>query len=177
MKKKRLVILIIVMLMVIIVGTFAWATFRTKKSSLVLVLGDTDSLQITLYPYELKIVAAPVQTYTSEMPVTVTASNNKNAGDTFSLYYDIKSIDNALRSTSMKYAVTKSVNNSTYTQVASGNFSSATNNSVMTILEETIPAHTTYDYKVYTYLESNGGNQSSMQGKILETSLSADIDS
>ena len=177
-KKKYLIIAVIAVIVISLVGTFAWLVVKTKKSSLVLVLGDYESLQVTLSPYELDITADPVLDYIS-MPkfVSITASNAKAEPDNFNLFYQIEQIDSELASTSMKYTITRSTNNgSTFTEYASGNFSGATNDMTKNILEETLPAKTTYYYRVYTYLDGNAGNQSALQGKTLNTMISANLD-
>lgn len=177
-KKKYIVIAVIIMLAVSILGTLAWYTYGTKKSSLVLILGDTEELLITLSPYQLDIVADPVTTYTSMTDyVTVTAVNRKAESTTFKLYYDIEEIDSVLASTSMKYAVTRSTSkNGTYTEVTNGSFSGATNGQHKEIYNENIPSNTTYYYKIYTYLDGNSSN-SSMEGKTLNTTIGADLPS
>ena len=176
-KKKYIIICIIAIILVSIVGTFAWLTAKTKKSSLVLVLGEFDSLQVTLSPYELNIIADPTQNYTALTNyVSVTAKNNKkDTSDRFGLFYQIESIDQELASSSMKYTITKSTNNSTFNHLVTGTFAGTTSNQDLTILEETIPANTTYYYRIYTYLADNGQNQSNMQGKRISAAISADI--
>ena len=175
-KKKYIIIGVIAVLVVSIVGTLAWYTFGTKKSSLVLVLGNSDELLITLSPYELNIVADPVTNYTSMTDyVSVTATNSKTVTDGFRIYYDIEEIDSNLVSTAMKYAVTRSgTKNGTYTQVATGSFSGSTSGEHKVIYTESVPATTTYYYKFYTYLDGNSSN-SNMEGKVLKTTIGAEF--
>ncbi len=179
-KKKYLIIGIVSIVLISIVGTLAWYTFGTKKSSLVLVLGNSNELLVTLSPYELKINAAPVTNYTSMSDyVSVTATNSKCYETGFSFYYDIESIDSGLASTSMKYAITRSTSqNGTYSLVTggSGSFTGASAGSHKIVYYESIPANTTYYYKVYTYLDGNVSGSSSLQGKVLKTTFAADID-
>ena len=175
-KKKYIIIGVIAVLIVSIVGTLAWYTFGTKKSSLVLVLGNSDELLITLSPYELNIVAAPVTNYTSMTDyVSVTATNSKTISTSFSFFYDIETIDSALASTAMKYAVTRSsTQGGTYTEVATGSFNGSTAGQHKVIYTENVPATTTYYYKIYTYLDGNSSN-SNMEGKVLKTTMGADL--
>ena len=176
-KKKYIIFGVIAVLVVSIVGTLAWYTFGTKKSSLVLVLGNSDELLITLSPYELNIVAAPVTNYTSMTDyVSVTATNSKSVSSSYTLYYDIESIESGLNSTSMKYAVTRSTTkNGTYNEVAAGSFNGVTAGTHKEILEETIPAGGTYYYKIYTYLDGTQPNSSQLENKTMKVTIGADI--
>ena len=177
-KKKYLIFGIIAVVLVSVVGTLAWYTFGTRKSSLVLVLGNSDELLITLSPYELKISAAPVTSYTSMTDyVSVTATNSKTVATGFNFFYDIETIDSALASTAMKYAVTRSTSQSgSYTEVATGSFNGSTNGQHKVIYTENVPATTTYYYRIYTYLDGNVSGSSSLQNKILKTTIAAEID-
>ena len=176
-RKRYIFIGIIAMIAVSIIGTFAWYTFGTKKSSLVLVLGNSDDLLVTLSPFELDIVADPVTNYTSMSDYTsVVATNNKNVTANFKFYYDIAEIDSNLASSSMKYAITRSNSlNGTNTEIANGSFLNANSGDHRVIYEESIPTSGTYYYKIYTYLDGNQSNASSLEDKEMKISIGADI--
>ena len=104
---KHLLLIIFSILLVITVGTFAWLSLKTSESAIVLIVGDSRNIEITLKPYQLDLKISPILTYTSldanEEYVTVTATNYSSKGQMFNLYYDIKEIDSSLTSNDFKF--------------------------------------------------------------------------
>ena len=151
---KSLIITFAIILTVITVGTFAWLSYRSKSTAMVLTIGDINDMQITLKPYQLDLELSPVLTYTSldanEEYVTVTVVNNSTEERYYSLYYDIEEIDNSLTSADFKYTALRTNDNN----IITGDFAGANTTDEFYILRETsIPANTTYNYKVYTWLD------------------------
>lgn len=175
-KKKYIIIGVIFLVIIIIAGTFAWITYQTRKSSLVLVLGEFDETQITLSPYQLDLKASPQTDYTSmEKYVEVTAVNNKSTSADFSLFYNISNIDSALISSDMKYAITRSTNGTSYSEIKTGNFLSASVGVDTDILSVTLSPHSTLYYRIYFYINGLSGNQSSMANKNLNMTIGANL--
>ena len=178
---RKVFIMILSLALVIISGTFAWLSWRTQKTSLVLTVGDIRGLTVTLKPYQINDSLSPVSSYTDGIVIDITASNAKTEADNFKLFYKIDTIDNALIDSSFKYTITKCTANcdtpSNYTipSGSGGNFASASSNSNLNIYQETVPANTTYKYKVYLWIDSSGGNQSNMQNKTFQGELRAKI--
>ena len=172
--KKSLLITIFSLLAVIITGTFAWLTWRSNNTAMVLRIGDVSGLTVTLKPYKINATLSPVASYTSNenvVVVDVTAQNNGTQFYTFNLFYQIDTIDSALIDEGFKYTITKCTANcdtaSNYSLLNddSGNFSTASSNSNFNIYEEAIPGMVTYKYKVYLWIDSSAGNQTNMQSK------------
>lgn len=174
---KFLVTAIIAIVSVIVVGTFAWLTYRSNNTAMVLTIGEMDGLSVTLKPYQVTASLTPTNDYTTQDYVNVTAQNKKTTAESFKLYYSIESIDPNLVSTGFKYTIVKSTDNwSSQTAVKTGNFSTASNGQYMEIYTESVPGNnTTYKYKVYLWIDSSNGNQSLMQGKIFKGELRAEI--
>ena len=178
---RKVFIMILSLALVIISGTFAWLSWRTQKTSLVLTVGDIRGLTVTLKPYQINDSLSPVSSYTDGIVIDITASNAKTEADNFKLFYKIDTIDNALIDSGFKYTITKCTANcdtsSNYTipSGSGGNFASASSNSNLNIYQETVPANTTYKYKVYLWIDSSGGNQSNMQNKTFQGELRAKI--
>ena len=173
---KSIIALVFAIVIVTFTGTFAWLSYRTNDTAMVLTIGDVDGLTVSLKPYQINGSITPVSSYSGGNMISVTANNANVVSDGFTLYYQIDSIDAALRSSYFKYTVTRSTNNgSSYSVVQNGNFASAQSNSTMNIYTDTVPAGLTYLYRVYLWIDTSGGNQSNMQGKIFQGELRATI--
>ena len=173
---KSFIMIVVSMAIIISFGTYAWLSYRSNETAMVLTIGNINNVEITLSPYRITSVANPVATYASEKYTNVTAINSNNIPRNFTLYYKINNIANELKIASFKYTIERSTNNgSSYSLLKTGNFTTASSGSNMTILEENLPASTTYKYKVYIWLDANGGNQASAQDKTLDCELRASI--
>ena len=183
-KKNRNILFIVLSLaLVVITGTFAWLSWRSQNTAMVLTIGDIRGLTVTLKPYQINATLSPVSAPTDGIAIDVTAANAKSEADNFKLFYKITTIDNALKDTGFKYTIYKctanctNANNYSVINNAGGNFVGANNNSSLTIYQESVPANTTYYYKVYLWIDSAGGNQSNMQNKSFVGELRATISS
>ena len=80
---KSLIITSLIIVVVITMGTFAWLSYRSNSTAMVLTIGDINDIQITLKPYQLDLELSPVLTYTSldanEEYVTVSVVNNSSS--------------------------------------------------------------------------------------------------
>ena len=175
-KNKKIILTIFLMLIIIISGTVAWLTWKSKESSLVLTVGEVNGPTISLYPYQLNGTLSPVLSYESVDYVQVEATNNRSEKVKAKLFYNIKSIDSALISSDVKYTVTSSDSkNGTYTEYATGDFSSALAGNVLEIANISIPANSNKFYRVYVWLDGNSSNSSNMQNKTLSIELKAEF--
>ena len=79
-KIKYLIITIAVLLIVIITGTFAWLSFRSNKTAMVLTIGDLNDAVVTLQPYQINKSIVPNTTFSENKSavVNVEAKNNTN---------------------------------------------------------------------------------------------------
>lgn len=175
-KNKKIILTIFLMLIIIISGTVAWLTWKSKESSLVLTVGEVNGPSISLYPYQLNGTLSPVLNYGSVDYVQVEATNNRSKEVKAKLFYNVKSIDNALISSDVKYTVTSSDSkNGTYTEYATGDFSSALAGETQNVANISIPANSNKFYRVYLWLDGNGSNSSNMQNKTLSLELKAEF--
>ena len=178
---KSIFIIIISVAVVIITGTFAWLSWRSQNTAMVLTIGDIRGLSVTLKPYQINGNLSPVGDYDEGIVIDVTADNKKTEADKFKLYYQIDTIDDALKDEGFKYTITKCTANcdtaSNYSVLnnAGGNFVGAASNSNFEIYKENVPAGATYKYKVYLWIDRSSGNQSNMQNKTFVGELRANI--
>lgn len=177
LSKKNILIVILGIILVSIVGTFAWFTWRSNETALVLTVGDISSAQVTLKPYKIEAELAPATTYEDQVYTNVSAVNNGTTTKKVSLYYHINNIDTALVSESFKYTITKSTDNGvTYTEYKTGNFSTASNNMDLYIMDESITSSESTKYKVYIWLDGSNPNVG-VSGKSFSGELRAEITS
>jgi len=172
---KRLLFVIVMMVLVIGGGTFAWFTYQSKESALVLTIGNINDTQITLTPYQINEVMAPGTTYESGVysEVNVT-SGNKNTS--MRLFYKINQLDINLIDKGLAYTVIDSSDNT----VVSGYFYE-----LIDISEELPEQVVIFDsasknetYKVYLWLDSNkGADQSDLVNTTLNMELNGSIGS
>ena len=176
-KKKIYLVWIIMVLLVMIVGSYAYFSWKTSESRLVLTVGDINNIQVVLKPYRIDAEMVPVSTYESEDYVNVDVVNSSNKSKGFELYYRVNTIDKELRSSDFKYTITKSTDGgSTYSEVKTGNFSEAVDGTDITIYSATVSSKTTEKYRVYVWL-SNNGDQSNIAGSSFNAELRAEFDS
>ena len=169
---KFLIISIAVMIIVIITGTFAWLTYRSNKTAMVLTIGDINQAMVTLKPYQINANIVPNTTFTENksVAVNVEAVNNTSVNKKVRLYYKINEIDEE----DFRYKITRKTDTeNSFTDYKNGDFSGAINGQDYEILNEEVPEGKTYDYKVYVWL--NGANSENNQGSSFNGELRAEI--
>ena len=173
---KNYIIIILAVIIVLIAGTYAWLSYRSNNTQMVLTIGEINDVQVTLSPYKIVSTISPVSAYTDQTNYsTVTVKNNNASSRMINLYYHINNIPDALKISGFKYTITKSTDNSTYTFIKTDSFSSASSNSDFVIYEDSVNSGTTY-YRVYVWLDTNdGGNQASAQGATFDAELLSSI--
>ena len=72
--------------LVIISGTFAWLSWRSQNTAMVLTIGDIRGLTVSLKPYQINATLSPVSAYTDGIVIDVTADNKKTEADNFKLF-------------------------------------------------------------------------------------------
>lgn len=173
----RLIIILLMLAITVVGGTYAWLSYNSKKSALVLTVGDINDTRIILKPYEIKEVMTPVNTYTSGVYSEVETVNNGNSSTSISLYYKINELDQNLAKGGLKYTITSSTSkNGEYEEVKTGDFSQVdTDDTDALILETKVdPSSRTY-YRVYLWLDSSVGNQTALQNTNLNMELNGTI--
>ena len=160
----------------ILIGTYAWLTWKSKETALVLTIGNINNIQITLKPYVIDDELLPVLSYESGASTNVDVVNNSSVKKKFRLYYKINDIAEELIDEAFKYTITRSVDSgNTYEVYKEGNFVGTTSNSNLEILEETIVKNDNYKYKVYLWLDGDGNSQGNVQGKVFSGELRAEF--
>ena len=160
----------------ILIGTYAWLTWKSKETALVLTIGNINNIQITLKPYVIDDELLPVLSYESGVSTNVDVVNNSSVKKKFKLYYKINDIAEELIDEAFKYTITRSTDNgNTYEIYKEGNFVGTTSNSNLEILEETIVKNDNYKYKVYLWLDGDGNSQGNVQGKVFSGELRAEF--
>ena len=100
---SRLLIILLMLLLVVVDGTFAWFTYRSKETALVLSIGDINDSKVIIKPYQIKETLAPVNIYTSGVYSQITAINNNSENFLMSLFYIINELDDILINNGLKY--------------------------------------------------------------------------
>ena len=146
----KYILTITIMLTIIILGTYAWLSYKSNKTAMVLIIGDINNIEITLSPYQINTKILPSVSYEDEEFTTIRAVNNGAKRQKFTLVYNINKIDSELAISDFKYTILKSTDNGrNYTEYLEGDFAGLTDNSVLNIATEEVPNNTTYLYKVY----------------------------
>ena len=86
--KRHILMIIFLMIGVIVIGTFAWLSYRTQDTAMVLTVGEIDSVRVTLKPYQINSTMGSVTGYTSGIVTEVTASNSGAYTGSFRLFYN-----------------------------------------------------------------------------------------
>jgi len=101
-KKKRYIIIIIITIIAILsLSTYAWLTYRTNDTAMVLTVGDINNVKITMSPYQINSKISPNVTYTGEPYTTVEVVNNSSSPRNIRLFYTINAIDSANKDTTI----------------------------------------------------------------------------
>lgn len=180
-KLKKIIYTVTLIGVVAIVGTYAWLSFRSKPTAMVLTIGDINNIRITLKPYQIKKIIAPQTSYETDNEndyIQVEAVNNGTTNGKIVLYFQIDSIDSDLENEIFMYTIEKSENSINYSIISEGSFENVDNNdnNKLQILVDELPENTTRYYKVYVWLNGNEGQQgNNIQGKSFSGYLNADI--
>ena len=153
--------IVVLLLLVVVSGTMAWLSYQSKKTALVLVLGEDDTFVITIDPYHYKGTLPSSVNYSQLSTYSSVSANNSSTASSnkFNFFYRVNEVDSELLSGSLKYAITRSTTlNGTYTEVASGTFNSSNTVNDFYVFEDTVPAETTYYYKGYIYIDGSTNN-------------------
>ena len=175
-KKGYLVALVIVIIVIISLGTYAWLSYRTNDTAMVLTVGDINNVRITMNPYQIDTRISPNLTYTGQPYTTIEVINNSSSSKDINLFYTINAIDSELATSNLKCTVEKkAVGANSYTRMTpDGNFNGAGRGDVVSVLQESVPVGTTM-YQVYVWLYSSSSSQNNVLGKKFNAELNATI--
>lgn len=170
---KSLLGTFIMILIVVIGGTFAWYTYQSNKSALVLNIGDLNS-RVIIKPYQINDIMVPVNNYTSGVNSQVSVINESADEVEVVFFYRINELASDLVNNGLKYTiVSSSTKNGEYSHVSTGNFTGVGSLTEFDIFNVMIPANTSIYYKVYLWLDTNFGDQSSIQNLNIDMELNA----
>ena len=177
-KISLLIISLIVIASIIIVGTYAWFTWRSKETALVLTVGDINNVQVTLKPYKIDSEIIPTLSYEDEDYVNVSVTSILSTPRKIKLYYHINNIDSELVSEDFKYTITKSNDNGlTYSEYLNGTFNNTKDNDNLYIMDDYVSENSQPKYKVYLWLNGSDTAQGNIQGKSFSGELRSEINS
>lgn len=181
MNKKRvdfykIIITFILLILVILGGTYAWFTYKSKATSLVLSIDDVNNSKVIIKPYEIRGTMTPVNVYSSGVYSQIKAVNSSDETLSIVLFYKINSLDSVLINNGLKYTIASSTSvNGSYSVVSTGDFTSLTTEDELTIMKSTIDANTTIYYRIYFWVDSNVADQSAIQNLIADVELNGRI--
>lgn len=168
-KKKYLNIAIIFacIIAITLVGTYAlkiWTS--TENTELTFRIGDYSVGGLTCKSGEDVTISniGPIFDYTKDGEVVsftvLTSSTNTKP---LNVSFNINTISDNLKEESFKYTLMSSIDNTTFTEVLSGNFKDSTNNSTIELITGNVITRKTY-FKLIIYIDGNMENPISMQG-------------
>lgn len=155
------VVFVLLMSMVTVVGTYAWFTWRNPEdTSLKLTIGHLADVTFTNGP-DIDASLNPVFNYSDGLMTTIDVTNKNTTSEvaSYKISLHISSIAPELCKEDVKYTLLKNG-----AIVKAGDFSSATDGSVIDIYTSTLEPNTT-SYTFYLYIDSNMENDSSMMNK------------
>ena len=175
-KKRYFLTLIFAMIAIISLGTYAWLSYRTNDTAMVLTVGDINNVRVTLKPYQIDAKISPNLTYTGQPYTEVEVINNSSSPRNIKLFYTINAIDNELATSNLKYTIEKkAVGASNYTHITpDGNFNGVSKGDTITIVDEDAQVGTTM-YRIYVWLYSASSAQNNVPGKKFNAELNAYI--
>ena len=157
----RLVVTLLMLMIVVVGGTFAWLTYSSKQSALVLTIGDINDTQIKLSPYQVTGNITPGTTHTSGVYSEVEVTKGNNNSTSFALFYKINQLDTTLIDKGLSYTIVNTkgtTSTSDDVTVKTGKFSSLIDTSkslpeeviiLDTNTDSTLSANTSTYYRVY----------------------------
>ena len=154
-----------------ITGTYAWLTWSSPNTTeMTITIGNIADVIFDngqdIYTTNLSPVFYPEAGEKSNFSI-VKRSTAASANITYTVNLDITSIAEELKSASFKY---KLINNTSSTEVVSGDFSGTSNGSTLTLYTG-ILTDTRADYTFLIYIDSNIENNTNMMGKEFSATL------
>ena len=154
-----------------ITGTYAWLTWSSPNTTeMTITIGNIADVIFDngqdIYTTNLSPVFYPEEGERNNFSI-VKRSTAASANITYTVTLDITSIAEELKSASFKY---KLINNTSSTEVASGDFSGTSNGSTLTLYTG-ILTDTRADYTFLIYIDSNIENNTNMMGKKFSATL------
>ena len=154
-----------------ITGTYAWLTWSSPNTTeMTITIGNIADVIFDngqdIYTTNLSPVFYPEAGEKSNFSI-VKRSTDASANITYTVTLDITTIAEELKSASFKY---KLINNTSSTEVASGDFSGTSNGSTLTLYTGLL-ADTRADYTFLIYIDSNIENNTNMMGKEFSATL------
>ena len=165
-KKKWFIVLVIVLLITLVggLGTYAMLYWRSAQNTeITLKIGDIADVT---FPQGQELNTnnlTPVFNYTDGETLTFSIENKDTTGAYifYTVNFNITNIDEQLRNTQLKYKLLQGT-----TVVGEGDFSTATSNNIMNLVDGNLPAGTS-NYTLYIYIDSNEENNTNMMNKNL----------
>ena len=171
----KLLLTIAMLLVVVLGGTFAWFSYQSRKTALVLTITGENDAVMTIKPYQINDTMIPVNNYISGVFSNIKLTNSSSDIVVAKIFYKINNIDQALINNGLKYTITTSdTEDGHYTVLDTGDFTQATDELV--ILEREVEPNTEIYYIVYLWLDNSVGDQTLVQNSSLDVELNGEID-
>ena len=172
--KNFIVILIILLLLLVVVtATYAWFTWSsTENTSVTISIGKaTDVLFKTGNDISTNNLS-PVFNYTDGEKTSFSIINRDTTGTSlkYTINLNITTISDELKSNSLKYKLLQGSN-----VVNEGNFSTATNNSTITMYSNKLSVGTT-NFTFYLYIDGNEENDLDMMNKSITGTITVSVE-
>jgi len=170
-KSKGFIITLILLLisLIVVTGTYAWFTWSsTENTGLTTTIGKLADVIFTTGPDINTTSLAPVFYYTDGEKTTFTITNRSTEGYgvSISVNLNITTLPEELRNESFKYKLIKGEE-----EIASGNFSTYEDGSVVPILVNVPFTTVNGNYTFYLYIDANMENSLDMMNKNFVASI------
>lgn len=173
-KQKKIAIIAIIFFIIIvtILSTFAWYTWRSANNTeLTGTVGNVNCGSVT------EENLAPVLYYDDGVELKCSVKNTQTSAKTTDVKMVVSSISANLKNSNVKYKVLSSTDNSTFTELNSGDFSSATDGGTIYFNQnKAISANQTIYYKIYIYIDGSVANNVNMMNNSLVGEVYATVE-
>ena len=175
-RKKIITVLslVISIILIIALATYAWFTWNSPDNTeLTMTVGNLAEIKFETGNDISEDNMGPILDYNKDGEITTFSIKNKAD---YSYYIDIilniDSIDQELKNETFKYKILESDNNTTFTELKTGDFST-TNTGSNTIYSLELSASSTKYYKFIMYIDGSVENNTNMMGKSIKGYLTA----
>ena len=175
-RKKIITVLslVISIILIIALATYAWFTWNSPDNTeLTMTVGNLAEIKFETGNDISEDNMGPILDYNKDGEITTFSIKNKAD---YSYYIDIilniDSIDQELKNETFKYKILESDNNTTFTELKTGDFSTI-NTGSNTIYSLELSASSTKYYKFIMYIDGSVENNTNMMGKSIKGYLTA----
>lgn len=171
--KYLIIIFIFIFISLVVTGAYAWLTWTSPNSTkMILTIGGKADVIFDEGNNINAVNLTPVFTPDDGERTTFSVIRNKESSDAnieYSVFLNVSSISEELKSDSFKYILRKNG-----VEVTSGNFSSATDDSIVNIYDDVLTIDKV-DYEFIIYIDGNVENNTNIMNKKIIGTLNVAI--